>query len=91
MISVKDVVRRKEDIPWRMIEDEAVLVEVKKGEVIHCNPVGAFIWGRLEGTKQVSALVTDVVENFEVDEETASKDTLEFIGAMEKKGLLVKE
>jgi hypothetical protein len=44
------------------------------------NPVGEFIWKQLEGeAKTFSELLEAVLEEFEIDSETASRDITDFL------------
>ncbi len=87
MIDLETRVYKNENVPWRIIEDEAILVEVKKGEVIHLNDVGAKIWDLIDGENTVQDIVLGVVGAYEVDEDTARQDALCFISEVLEKGL----
>ena len=89
MISAQSFVSRNDKMPWRVIEDEAVLVDLKKGEVIHANEVGAYIWNFLEGKKNLGDIIKEVCSVFEVDEKAAASDTIEFIQALSDKDLVI--
>ncbi|MFC1540365.1 PqqD family protein, partial [Gemmatimonadota bacterium] len=78
----------KRDIPWRIIEGEAIVVEVDRGEIIHLNETGAEIWNVLDGQKTVSDIITHIRNEFEVTEEVAERDTGEFLGQLIDLGLL---
>ena len=71
-------IMRLADIAWRMVDEEAVLVNVKKDEVIHLDPVGSFIWSRMDGQASMQEIADAVVEEFEIDLETALEDSLDF-------------
>lgn len=88
MLTPDSYISKNENVPWRIIEGEALLVDVDKGEVIHLNPVGAEIWNLIEGKKSVSDIVVHIYNTFEVDKETAKKDTLEFLERLIEKGLI---
>ncbi len=88
MLSRQSCVIRNESIPWRLIENEAILVDVKKGEVIHANEVAACIWGLLEQKRNLGDIVGEVCRTFEIDEHSAEADALEFIQALQAKGLV---
>ncbi|MFH1783719.1 MAG: PqqD family protein [bacterium] len=88
MLTVSSCISKKANIPWRIIEEEAVLVDVDRGEVIHLNPVGAEIWNLIDGKKSVGEIVTHIYQQFEVAQETAKKDTLEFLAKLAKKDII---
>lgn len=52
------------------------------------NSVGSFIWERLDGTSDVAALSTAVVEEFEVDESVATADVREILEAFRGHGFI---
>lgn len=79
---------RNEKIPWRIIEGEAILVEISTGEVIHLNEIGAEVWNYLDDKKQISEIIQHICDIFEVDKEVAQKDVLEFIQLLLDKGLV---
>ena len=79
-------IKRLTDIAWRMVDEEAVLVNVKKDEVIHLDPVGSFIWSRMDGQAPIQEIAHAVVEEFEVDLETALEDSLDFARRLLEQG-----
>jgi hypothetical protein len=81
-------VNRNAKIPWRIIEGEAILVNVGAGEVIHLNEAGACIWNFLEGKKRLKDIARHVCDNFEVDAESAMGDASEFISGLFEKEIV---
>ena len=88
MITLNDCLRRNDDVPWRIIEEQAIIVNVPAGKVEQANEVAAFIWGQLDGKKKVSEIIESICDNFEVDKERAKKDTLEFLAELFKKNYI---
>ena len=79
---------RKKDIPWRIIEGEAIVVEVDKGEIIHLNETGAEIWNVLDGKMTVSDIIRHICSEFEVGEELAERETMEFVDQLIDMGIV---
>lgn len=73
----------------RDIAGELVLVPVGtaakncKG-LVTCNEVGAFIWKKLEKEASMEELVSAILDEFNVDENTAKNDAEEFIEKLKK-------
>jgi coenzyme PQQ biosynthesis protein PqqD len=78
-------VTRDENVAWRIIGDEAVLLSAEDSSVHSLDAVGTRIWELCDGEKTVSEIVDQVVSEFEVDRETAEKDVVEFIEELMKK------
>lgn len=91
MLSMNACLSKNKKLPWRIIEDEAILVDVDEGEVVHLNPVGAEIWNVLDGKKTVSEIINYIYNTFEVKKEIAKKDTLEFLEKLLKKKIVIEK
>lgn len=90
-MSLSSCVFERKDIPWRVIEEEAVLVNVDRGDVVQLNETSAFIWSHMDGEKKVQDIVDCICNEFEVNKEEAEKDTAEFINNLWKKKLIIKK
>lgn len=82
------VLRKTENIPYRVIEGEAVLVNVKTHEVIHLNETGSFVWEAVDGVRTAGDIVRALLCEFEVDEAQARADVEEFAAGLIEKGLM---
>ncbi len=78
-------VTRDENVAWRIIGDEAVLLSAEDSSVHSLDAVGTRIWELCDGEKTVNEIVDQVVSEFEVDRETAEKDVVEFITELMQK------
>jgi len=66
------------DLPWKLIENEAILIHLEEGELLRLNEVGAEIWKALDG-RPLSEMVAHIQETFAVSRGKAEKDTLSFV------------
>ena len=69
----------------REIAGEYVLVPVGKRaltfqSLVSMNEVGALIWEMMEKESDIDQIVSGILDEYEVDEQTARKDVLDFIG-----------
>jgi hypothetical protein len=80
--------RARPDIGERIIEGEALLVDADGGQILVLNEVGAFTWQLLDGAHDVAAVVTRVLDEFDVDAATARVDVLAFLTALHERGAL---
>lgn len=82
-----DSVLVREDFPTRRVGDETMLLHLSTGEFFKLNETGLYIWGCIDGKRTAAGIAKRVVKLFAVDDTTALKDTIEFLGELLKKGL----
>jgi coenzyme PQQ biosynthesis protein PqqD len=70
---------RSERFAWRVIEDEAVLVDRDEAEVLRLNPIATEIWQALDGARNIAEIIDQIHRSFDVDRKTAEKDVLRFV------------
>ena len=74
---------------FRTVSDEGgLVVDPIAHDVRVLNPVGSFIYSRLDGTNTLDAIVTAVVEEFDVVEEEARRDVTAFLDDLRERGML---
>lgn len=56
MLALDTCVSKNGHVPWRVIEEEAVLVDIERGNVIQLNEVACFIWSQIDGKKKFARL-----------------------------------
>lgn len=88
MIDEKQIFARKARIPWRVIDEEVVIVDLTGNTVLQLNETGRTIWEKIDGTTTLSGIIDGIVEEFETDRKTASSDTIRFIDLLSKKELI---
>jgi len=89
MIDLKSVPLRSPSIVTRKTGNEYVLVPVSNNiadmdSVYTLNETGAFIWELIDGEKCVSDLIEELVEQYNIDKDTATEDVFLFIHNMRK-------
>jgi methyltransferase-like protein len=52
------------------------------------NPTVYYIWNQLDGKKSLKAVLDGLLEEFEVEEETARQDMAEFIEELTRENLI---
>lgn len=70
---------RRRSMPWRTLDTEALVVDVKSGLLYPLNSVGARIWELCDGARSVDDIVGVVAGEFAAPEATIRADTVEFI------------
>ena len=59
--------------------------------MITLNEVAAFIWKNLDESETKEILVDKIMDEFEVDRETAMRDVIGFVSALYERGLVLDE
>jgi hypothetical protein len=79
-----------ENIAWRNVNDEVVILNLKSGEYYTLNDVGQFVWLAVADKRNMEEIRQKVVDTFDVSPEKASEDIESFISRMLDEGLLHK-
>lgn len=80
-------IRQNSAIAWRVIEDEALLVEPRSQLIYPLNATGARIWELLDGERSIQDICAVIEEEFEADKIVIGQDVSAFIGDLVGKGL----
>jgi hypothetical protein len=78
---------RNENIAWRVIGDEALLVNPKDSLIYPLNSVGTRIWESLDGKNSCRDISNVIGEEFTGDKANLEVEVSVFIGDMVEKGL----
>jgi hypothetical protein len=70
---------KKNNIAYRIIDEEAVIVNLKKSTFHTLNPVATFIWEQIDGKTTLSDIANRLSQEFEIDRETSENDCKDFI------------
>ena len=76
------------DLEVRILDGEAVILNVRTGAYFGTNSVGTHIWQAYTEGKTVAEVIDSVVARFEVDAEHAQTDVIAFTESLLKSGLL---
>jgi len=88
MITPESRFTRNNDIAWRIIDGEALVVSPKDSLVYPLNDVGTRVWELLDGKKTVSEISSVICGEFEGDEVAIRDDIADFIENLLKAGLV---
>jgi hypothetical protein len=85
--------RRKADTVTRLIGEETLVVPIRGHladlqRVFSLNTVGAFVWERMDGTRDARELSVAVTGAFDVEIDVAEKTVRSFLKELEEAGLL---
>ena len=88
MVSLEDRFIRNNDIAWRVIDGEALVVSPKDSLIYPLNDSGTRIWELLDGKRPVSDIASIICEEFEGDGKVIQNDVINFIEDLLKAGLV---
>lgn len=88
MISLENKFTRNDDIAWRIIDGEALVVSPKGSLIYPLNDVGTRVWELLDGKKKVGEITSILCEEFEADEKIIQDDVVVFVEELLKAGLI---
>jgi hypothetical protein len=85
--TLEHVFTRSDRMVGRRIAQEYVLVPilgrgVDADAIFNLNRLGAFVWEQMDGRADGRAIVRRVTEAFEVEEERAARDYLQFVSQL---------
>jgi hypothetical protein len=82
------VVRRTDSLSSVDVNGESVILNVDSGTYFGLDGVGARIWSLLESPVTYGELVRVVLNEYEVDRDTAESDIADLVRELEQKGLV---
>lgn len=79
----------------RKVAGEDILVSVGENVAnfngyIQLNVAAAFLWDEMKSEKTISELETALAKQFDIDSESAHRDTEEFLGQLLERGMVIK-
>ena len=78
----------RRQVPWRVLDTEALVVDVKAGLLYPLNSVGARIWQLSDGQQSVDDIVRRLAAEFDADEKTIREDAADFLRELRQRGLI---
>jgi hypothetical protein len=87
MAGLKTILSHSKSIVTTRTGNEYVLVPIANNiadmnSMYTLNETGAFIWERIDGKKSAGDIINEIINEYEVDYETASNDVFSFIDEM---------
>ena len=81
-ISFSDSVRVAPDVLFRMVSDEAILVNLNTEVYLGLNPVGARMWSALTDAPSIDAAYRALLSEYEVEPGRLRADLEELLGQL---------
>ena len=89
-MNFQTIYQHNPECPVREIGSGLVIM-APMGNTTHAlEDLGVFIWNQIDGTRDLDAVLTAIVAEYEVQEETARADLGSFVEQLESAGLVLK-
>jgi len=82
------VLKHKDDVRYRVVGEEAVVVRQNAAEVLALNDVGARILELIDAKSTVGQLIETMSSEYDVDREELIRDVENFVAAIHDAGII---
>lgn len=89
LITRNSIISRNGDITFGELEGEIVMINIEIGKYFNLGNTGSVIWHRLDRPMSVEALVQNLMDEYQVDEEQCERDVIGFLNELNKEGLII--
>lgn len=86
----ESIVKRGDDTPWNIVDDEVVLLNLDSGHYYSLNESGRRVWELLDGENTIPDIIKTLCEEFDVEQQEAAKDVNTLIDELLKEKLAFK-
>ncbi len=80
---------RRPDLEVRIVDDEAVILDMVNGQVHRLNATATRIWHDCDGTQSPADMAANLAASFELSPDDVMRDVMETISNLEQLGLLM--
>jgi hypothetical protein len=87
-ISLESKVVHQQDVIFRDLEGEAVILNLATGNYFGLDPVGTRIWTLIQERGRVGAILQAILDEYEVEPEQGKEDLLRLLSQLESTGLI---
>lgn len=87
-ITLSSRLRVKDEVVFRDMDGEAVLLNLESGVYFGLDSVGTRIWHLIREHESPETVLAILLEEYEVEEAQSEKDLLEILAQMNEKGLV---
>ena len=88
MVSLGSCLCRSDELVWRVIDGEVVILTADGHEIHTLSKVGSAIWELADGTRNIKEIVTQICARFDVSFDVAQVDVLDFAEQLVAKKIL---
>ncbi|MGE5813603.1 MAG: PqqD family protein [Acidobacteriota bacterium] len=86
--SLSNIARISDDVVFRELEGEAVLLNMRTGTYFGLDAVGTRIWQLIEQHGTLSSVCDEIVKEFDVSPDAAARDILDLVNQLADRELV---
>ncbi len=83
------VVSKNQDVIWREVDGETVLLNPETGRYFGLNRVACSFWNKVDGKTSLEEIIDQLLLEYEVEREVLSQDIRELVAALTEYQLLL--
>jgi hypothetical protein len=87
-ITLQSVISAKKEIVAADMDGDTVMMSIEAGKYYNLGTTGGMIWKMLESPVSVAAVITKLLEQYEVTREQCEAEVLAFLNGIKQEGLL---
>jgi hypothetical protein len=87
-LTAESIVARADNVVFRVVDDQAVIVEPDTSTVTVVSDTGSSIWALLDGQLCVSDIADAIANEYDTTPDIALADIIEFLSDLQSKALI---
>lgn len=87
-ITEQSIVQKQEQVPFKQIDNEGILLHLDSGDYFAIDEVGLLIWKSMDGKRSLRQIAKQIVARYEVAKTKALNDVVTFTKGLWKKKLV---
>ncbi len=87
-LNSKSVVKKEENTPFKELDHEGIILNLKNGDYFSVDRVGLLVWKAIDGKKNIDQIAGRVTARYEVSKDTALSDLIGFVKNLHQKELV---
>lgn len=87
-MNIKSKITLSKNVFAQEIDEETIILDSETQEYFSINEIGKVIWSLIEEKKNLEEIKAEMLDMYEVPQEQLEKDVLNFLQALEQKGLI---
>lgn len=87
-VSAEIIPKKSENAVYRIVDEQAVIVEPKNGLVNVVNDVGSRIWAEIDGNNSAARIAEIITSEYDISADQALEDTLHFLSKLKNHQLI---